>query len=105
MQEDYYGHFPFLFGPLVVIFSLKVLFVRSSGFGLMSLTPFLNSHSSEPTLELHAGLHQESGGYITTQSVLTQNEIPEEGRSRKIQPAFGVLSTQTLVEFYNPFMS
>ena len=41
-----------------------------------------NSHISEPTLELHSRAAPSVRG-ITTQSVLTQREIPEEGRTEK----------------------
>ena len=46
-------------------------------------TEFLdNNHISEPTLELHRRAAPSVGG-ITTQLVLTQREILEEGRTEK----------------------
>ena len=44
-------------------------------------TEFLdNSHISEPALKLHSRAAPSVGGNITAQSILTQGEIPEEGR-------------------------
>ena len=39
-----------------------------------------NIYISEPALELHSRDAPSVGGIITAQSVLTQGEIPEEGR-------------------------
>ena len=47
------------------------------------LTMVMNSEYSqisEPALELHSRAAPSVGGNITTQSVLTQEEIPEEGQ-------------------------
>ena len=40
------------------------------------------SHISEPALELHRRATPSVGGNITAQLVLTQGEIPEEGRKK-----------------------
>ena len=44
-----------------------------------------NSHKSEPALELHSRAAPSTRG-ITAQSVQTQGEIPEEGRTEKNYP-------------------
>ena len=43
-----------------------------------------NSHISEPALELHGMAALSVRGNITTQLVLTQGEIPEEGSRKKL---------------------
>ena len=51
------------------------------------------SHISELALKLHSRAAPSVRGNITAQSVLTQVEIPEKGRSEKKMTAFGIFTT------------